>query len=88
MLTRRLKPKEVAAEMGCCMATARARMRQTMVHTEKPLTVTEDELKRWWNDKSLEPIKKTKKTRRPYSKHMKPEENEKYLIPRKRPRRE
>lgn len=88
MLTRRLKPKEVAAEMDCCVATARARMRQTMVHTEKPLTVTEDELKRWWNKKSLEPLKKAKKTTRTYCRHMQPEENEKFLISRKRPRRE
>ncbi len=85
MLTRRLKPKEVAAGMNCCLATARIRMRQ-MVHTEKPLTVKESEVERWWNEHNQEPIKKTKKTTRPYSKHIKTEGNDKYLIPRKRPK--
>ncbi len=85
MLTRRLKPKEVAAEMNCSVATARIRMRQ-MTHTENPLTVTEDAVERWWKDHTLEASPKAKKTARPYCRHMKMEEDEKFIISRKRPK--
>ena len=83
MLTSRLSPKQVAAEMNCSVATARARMRQ-MIHTENPLTVTEEEVARWWEERTRGPVPKTKHTVRPYCRHMKPEDGQKFLIPRKR----
>lgn len=87
MLQHHLTVREVAENMGCSAATARARMRQ-MVHTESPLTVTEDELERWWMERTYGPAQKTKQTIRPYCRHMKIEPGEKFLIPRKRPPRE
>ncbi len=86
MMVRRLNPREVAAAMSCSVATARARMRQ-MVHTEAPLTVTEEALERWWADRTREPVPKTKHTVRPYCRHMKPDGDQKFLISRKRPPR-
>ena len=87
MPSRHLTPKEVAASMGCGMATARARMRGQMIHTEAPLTVTEEELERWWTDRTHGPVQKEKRTTRQYCRHMKPDEGQKFLIPRKRPPR-
>ena len=86
MSVHRLGSKEVAAEMNCSVATARARMRQ-MVHTEAPLTVTDIELERWWAERTREPVPQTKRTSRLYCRHMKPDEGQKFLIPRKRPTR-
>ena len=86
MIVRRLNPREVAAAMSCSVATARARMRQ-MVHTEAPLTVTEVELEHWWEDRTRGPVPQVTRTTRPYCRHMKQEEGQRFLIPRKRPTR-
>lgn len=82
MLVRRLSPKEVAAEMGCSVATARARMRQ-IVHTEKPLTVTESEISMWYEKREYHPVEDQKRIRT-YCRHMAVDEQENYLIPRRR----
>ena len=85
MLQHHLTVKEVAEHMGCSATTARVRMRQ-MVHTESPLTVTEDELNRWWKERTCAPVPKIKQSTRSYCRHMATEPGEKFLIPRKRPR--
>lgn len=82
MLVNRMRPKEVAAIMKCSVPTARARMRQ-MVHTEKPLTVTETEFNRWYIAKETYP-NNTSRKKRAYHKRILPEEGEKFLIPRRR----
>lgn len=84
MLVRRLTPREVAAHMRCSVATARDRMRQ-MTHTERPLTVTEDAIERWYAERTVESIKKEKRIARSYHRHIAPTPGE-FLIPRKRPK--
>ena len=83
MLQHHLTVKEVAEHMGCSATTARIRMRQ-MVHTESPLTVTENELNRWWNERTFAPVSKIKHSDRTYCHHMTKPDG-KFLIPRKRP---
>ena len=85
MLVRRLSPSDVAAVMNCSLATARTRMRQ-MVHTERPLTVTEVEIERWYATRTYEPRAQCRQ-KRTYQKRISPAEGEKYLIPRRRPPR-
>ena len=82
MLVHRMRPKEVAAKMNCSVATARARMRQ-MVHTEKPLTVTETEFDRWYT-KKLQPPINTSRKKRDYVRRIKQDPGEKFLISRHR----
>jgi len=85
MLVRRLSPKDVAAHMGCSVATARDRMRQ-MTHTETPLTVTEEAIEHWYAERTVESVKRPTRTTRAYQKHIVPMPGESFLISRKRPK--